>query len=311
MKSKAVPVDQELYNIAKETVKARVKVWPSAYASGQLVSEYKKLFAQMYGTEESPYIDSLSERPGPTRVRGPQGPKITIGKYAQDIQNSDSESDQEPLDRWFREIWVNVCEKDRNNEYLPCGRKEANLDSNNYPYCRPMHRISKNTPRTVGEFSQEELENMCSYKRSQKQGVDGKPTRIYHTSVLHNAISNQSGNQSGGKSKSEIVVRELTDEERQSSSRRNKKYAVDLEDGKTVYFGHNEYEDFTLHKDPNRMMNYINRHQKREDWEMSGISTPGFWSRWLLWNKPSFVNSLKDIEKRFNVKIENYTDRND
>jgi hypothetical protein len=278
------PVDPELYDIAKNMVKSRVKVWPSAYASGQLVSEYKRLFAQMYGNNKSPYLEDNE------------------GLGYQLESELESESVPDPLNRWFREVWVNVCEKDNNNNYLPCGRKKANLSPDSYPYCRPLHRISKNTPRTVEEFSQEELDRMCTYKRSNPQGIKGKPTRIYHENVLEQQV--------GGSY--DIVVRELTDDERNSSSKRTKKYAVDLiEDGKTVYFGHNEYEDFTLHKDPDRMSNYINRHQKREDWDMTGIATPGFWSRWLLWNKPSFVDSLKDIEKRFNVKIDNQTERTD
>ena len=33
----------ELYAKARALVKARVKKWPSAYASGQLVQQYKKM----------------------------------------------------------------------------------------------------------------------------------------------------------------------------------------------------------------------------------------------------------------------------
>ena len=36
------PVNTKLYNSVKKRVKNRVKRWPSAYASGQLVSEYKR-----------------------------------------------------------------------------------------------------------------------------------------------------------------------------------------------------------------------------------------------------------------------------
>jgi len=41
MKCKSKPVNQKLYNEIKKKVKARSKVWPSAYASGQLVRAYK------------------------------------------------------------------------------------------------------------------------------------------------------------------------------------------------------------------------------------------------------------------------------
>jgi hypothetical protein len=38
---KSVPLNKKLYNSIKKKVKSRSKVWPSAYASGQLVRQYK------------------------------------------------------------------------------------------------------------------------------------------------------------------------------------------------------------------------------------------------------------------------------
>ena len=38
---KSIPIDKKLYNRTKNTVKRRSRVWPSAYASGQLVRAYK------------------------------------------------------------------------------------------------------------------------------------------------------------------------------------------------------------------------------------------------------------------------------
>lgn len=72
---------------------------------------------------------------------------------------------------------------------------------------------------------------------------------------------------------------------------------------KNVDFGASGYSDYTKHHNPKRKENYISRHRKRENWTKSGIGTAGFWSRWLLWNKPSLSESISDIEKRFNVKI--------
>ena len=40
-KKKSTPVNKNLYNRLKQKIKARSKVWPSAYASGQLVRAYK------------------------------------------------------------------------------------------------------------------------------------------------------------------------------------------------------------------------------------------------------------------------------
>lgn len=83
------------------------------------------------------------------------------------------------LDKWFKEKWVNVCEKDEKGEYLPCGRKKADLDGKNYPYCRPLNKVGKGGIKTVGELSAGEIKEMCALKRGSEQGVDGKPTRVY------------------------------------------------------------------------------------------------------------------------------------
>jgi len=86
------------------------------------------------------------------------------------------------------------------------------------------------------------------------------------------------------------------------SSRDDKKYMVKV-DGKVVHFGAKGYSDYTMHKDYERHLRYINRHKARENWKKSGIETAGFWARWILWNLPSFNDSVKDTEKRFNIKI--------
>jgi hypothetical protein len=86
------------------------------------------------------------------------------------------------------------------------------------------------------------------------------------------------------------------------STNKNKKWKIET-DTKTVHFGASGYEDYTIHKDEDRMKRYISRHKNNENWGKSGIGTAGFWSRWLLWNKSSLSASIKDTEKRFNIKI--------
>ncbi len=86
----------------------------------------------------------------------------------------------------------------------------------------------------------------------------------------------------------------------------DKKYKIMLFDSannniKTVNFGERGYEDYTTHRDPDRKERYIKRHQKNEDW--TNPLTAGFWSRWLLWNKPSLKESIDDIERNFNINI--------
>jgi hypothetical protein len=86
------------------------------------------------------------------------------------------------------------------------------------------------------------------------------------------------------------------------SSKINKKFMVKVE-GKTIYFGDSRYEDFTIHKDIVRKERYLKRHKDKENWMKSGIHTAGFWSRWLLWNKPTLRDSIRDTEKRFDLRI--------
>ena len=59
--------------------------------------------------------------------------------------------------------------------------------------------------------------------------------------------------------------------------------------------------DFTIHKDEARKQRYINRHKKNENFTISGKDTAGFWSRWLLWNKPTIKESYSDIKKRLKI----------
>jgi hypothetical protein len=87
------------------------------------------------------------------------------------------------------------------------------------------------------------------------------------------------------------------------SPRDGKKWRVTGERGEKVDFGAEGYSDLTMHRDPERQQAYIARHFPRENWNREGIKSAGFWSRWILWNKPSLDASIKDTEKRFNIRI--------
>lgn len=78
-----------------------------------------------------------------------------------------------------------------------------------------------------------------------------------------------------------------------------KKYYIVTASGKKVYFGATGYQDFTMHKDTLRRDRYLMRHAAHENWTKSGIDTPGFWSRWLLWNKPTIAASYAYIKSTF------------
>ena len=104
---------------------------------------------------------------------------------------------------------------------------------------------------------------------------------------------------SGKKSKRRSPTNAIT---LQKSTNPDKKYMVRIGE-KTVHFGSNGYEDYTTHKSHSRYLRYKSRHKSRENWGKSGLKSAGFWSRWILWNKPSLRESIKDTEKRFNIKI--------
>jgi hypothetical protein len=89
----------------------------------------------------------------------------------------------------------------------------------------------------------------------------------------------------------------------QKSARSEKKYQVRTLDDRIVHFGASGYSDFTKHKDVDRKARYIERHRQKENWGKSGINTAGFWSRWLLWNKPTLAASIQDVQRRFNIRI--------
>jgi len=134
-------VDKELYVKIRNKVKNRVKVWPSAYASGQLVSEYKK----------------------------------AGGRY----KGKKAKGDDAPLERWYKEKWVNVC-KPKGRGYEKCGRKKSSMK--NYPYCRPSVRVSDKTPKTVGELKKEKgqagLDKICKKKQTSGTPRKGSPRRV-------------------------------------------------------------------------------------------------------------------------------------
>ena len=76
------------------------------------------------------------------------------------------------------------------------------------------------------------------------------------------------------------------------------KYFIITPTNNKIYFGAFGYSDYTIHKDDERKLRYIKRHNN-ENWGKSGINTAGFWARWLLWNKKTIEASYNDIKRRF------------
>lgn len=86
------------------------------------------------------------------------------------------------------------------------------------------------------------------------------------------------------------------------SRRSGKKFdAVFESDGRTkrVSFGAAGMDDFTKTGDEERKRLYLIRHKARENWDKP--DTPGALSRWLLWNKPTLEESIRDFRRRFKI----------
>ena len=86
------------------------------------------------------------------------------------------------------------------------------------------------------------------------------------------------------------------------STRAGKKYKAQFEDGKAVHFGAAGASDFTRNKDDSRRQAYLARHKANEDW--NDKESAGFWSRYLLWEKPTLRGAAKALRhKGLDVKL--------
>ena len=80
------------------------------------------------------------------------------------------------------------------------------------------------------------------------------------------------------------------------SKQQDKKLCVYVEDPedpqkiRKVTFGHNDYEDYTIHRDKERQENYCARsggikcENKNNDTNTCPVTSANFWSRMVLWN---------------------------
>lgn len=109
--------DKELHSRAVSAAKAKFKVWPSAYASGYVVQQYKQMYKKKHG--------SLG------------------GAFKSDEQ----ELHADDLDKWFKEKWVRIG---ANGEILgPCGARE---EKEGKPKCLPQAKaqaMSKEERQTI------------------------------------------------------------------------------------------------------------------------------------------------------------------
>lgn len=68
---------------------------------------------------------------------------------------------------------------------------------------------------------------------------------------------------------------------------------------KTTYFGQAGADDYTITNDKEQRTRYRNRHKK--DLDTNDYKKAGYLSWFLLWNKPTLTESIKDYKKKFNL----------
>ena len=85
------------------------------------------------------------------------------------------------------------------------------------------------------------------------------------------------------------------------STAKGKKLMAVLPDGRKVHFGAKGMSDYTMHGDEARRKSYLARHGAgKQDWGDRG--TAGYWSRWLLWEKPSLESATAALRRK-GVKV--------
>lgn len=98
MRSKSRPTHPELYAHVTAIVKRHVKRWPSAYASGRVVREYKATVKSLYGPRAKAYMGSKNTKA--------------------------------PLTTWFKEQWIDIvtglpCGSAKSQQYYPVCRPKT------------------------------------------------------------------------------------------------------------------------------------------------------------------------------------------
>ena len=66
-----------------------------------------------------------------------------------------------------------------------------------------------------------------------------------------------------------------------------------------IDFGARGFEDYTIHKDPERKKRYIERHKRNENW--NDPLSPGALSRYILWEYTDLNKAIREYKKRFKL----------
>ena len=139
--TKQIPTDPRLYDQIKEHVKARVDRSPSAYASGQIVQEYK---AAMEKKGIAPYINPKPVQPSNTN-----------------------------LGRWFAEDWVDIktgkpCGSVRAPGYYPTCRPAKRITSKTPTTVKELTPLQK---ASMIAQKQDAKKKTVHYKQTHQQKI--------------------------------------------------------------------------------------------------------------------------------------------
>jgi penicillin-insensitive murein endopeptidase len=200
-----IPVNGKLYSKVKSQAKKKFKVWPSAYASGWLVKNYKKLGGKykVSPKRKSPKRKSRSrnspkrklpkckspkrksrsrnslkrkspKRKSPKRKspkrKSPKrkSPKRKSPKRKSPKRKSPkrkSPKRKSPKTGLSRWFQEEWIDVCKLPKIVPCGRKNSRNSKRSYPYCRPRYKITSKSPKTAKSLSLKEIRKRCIQKR--------------------------------------------------------------------------------------------------------------------------------------------------
>lgn len=152
-------LDKQLYGKIKQQIHAELDAkgtrW-GIYASSRLVKTYKDRGGRY--SDDAQYHAKKANK---------QAAKMA-GKLDQTATG---------LDRWFEQVWINICQSQPPQKLVKCGRQTTQNPSQ-YPVCRPFKRVSSKTPTTWEQMDRNQIERICAQKRRDPLKILPKmPTR--------------------------------------------------------------------------------------------------------------------------------------
>lgn len=186
-------INNKAYNICLEKAQKRydnkkLKLCPRGYCTAKHTFEvYPSAYANGYAT-------------GVCKGQKPDALGVTEEDKTYTSKFKDKKSKKKnPLNRWYREQWVNLCEKgDGPGGYAICGTGKGIDNPEKYPYCRAYYKLPGTKVVTAQDLTKQEIDMMCKKKRSLEQGIDGKPTRITLDKNIRQRVKNKRNRQKGG-----------------------------------------------------------------------------------------------------------------